>query len=184
MGRVAASRGEIRAALDELEFHWGSAYHIAVADGMYTAQRLDGKGVPLTDPFRLACCCGSRLTTRRCRCRGTCRDRPANGPATAERDPDVPGLRDAGPAAVHDLHPGTGPPGGHRIRLPGVPAAHGRVRRAAMLSGPARPGAEVHAVRYREDKPDDLARARAAVAAWRGQNPGGTSEQLVAAIGH
>ena len=53
-----------------------------------------------------------------------------------------------------------------------------------MLSGPARPGAEVHAVRYREDKPEDLARARAAVAAWRGQNPGGTSEQLAAAIGH
>ena len=53
-----------------------------------------------------------------------------------------------------------------------------------MLSGPARPGAEVRAVRYREDKPEDLARARAAAAGWRGQNPGGTSEQLVAAIGH
>jgi len=51
MGRAAASRGEIRAALDELEFHWGSAYHIAVVDGMYTARRLDGKGVPLTDPL-------------------------------------------------------------------------------------------------------------------------------------
>ena len=51
MGRAAASRGEIRAALDELEFHWGSAYHIAVADGMYTARRLDGKGVPLADPL-------------------------------------------------------------------------------------------------------------------------------------
>ena len=51
MGRAAASRGEIRAALDELEFHWGSAYHIAVADGMYTARRLDGKGAPLADPL-------------------------------------------------------------------------------------------------------------------------------------
>ena len=51
MGRAAASRGEIRAALDELEFHWGSAYHIAVADGVYTARRLDGKGAPLTDPL-------------------------------------------------------------------------------------------------------------------------------------
>ena len=51
MGRAAASRAEIRAALDELEFHWGSAYHIAVADGMYTARRLDGKGAPLTDPL-------------------------------------------------------------------------------------------------------------------------------------
>jgi hypothetical protein len=39
-------------------------------------------------------------------------------------------------------------------------------------------------VRYREDKPEDLARARAAVAVWRGQNPGGTSEHLAAAIGH
>ena len=38
-------------------------------------------------------------------------------------------------------------------------------------------------MRFREDKPGDLARARAAVAAWRGQNPGGTSEELVAAIG-
>jgi len=38
-------------------------------------------------------------------------------------------------------------------------------------------------VRYREDKPEDLARARAAVAAWRGRNPEGTSEDLVAAIG-
>ncbi len=51
MRRAAASRAEIRAALEELEFHWGSAYHIAVADGMYTARRLDGKGVPLTDPL-------------------------------------------------------------------------------------------------------------------------------------
>jgi len=51
MGRAAASRGEIRAALDELEFHWGSAYQITVVDGMYTARRLDGTGVPLTDPL-------------------------------------------------------------------------------------------------------------------------------------
>ncbi len=53
-----------------------------------------------------------------------------------------------------------------------------------MLSGPVRPGAEGRAVRYREDKPEDLDRTRAAVAAWRDQNPGGTSEDLVAAIGH
>ena len=39
-------------------------------------------------------------------------------------------------------------------------------------------------MRFREDDPKELARARAAVGAWRGQNPGGTSEQLVAAIGH
>ena len=51
MGRTAASRGQIRAALDELEFHWGSAYHIAVADGVCTARRRDGKGGTLTDPL-------------------------------------------------------------------------------------------------------------------------------------
>jgi len=38
-------------------------------------------------------------------------------------------------------------------------------------------------VRFREDNPQELARARAAVAAWRGQNPAGTAEQLVAALG-
>ncbi len=38
-------------------------------------------------------------------------------------------------------------------------------------------------MRYREDKPEDLDRARAAVTDWRGQNPGGTSEDLTAAIG-
>ena len=67
--------------------------------------------------------------------------------------------------------------------MPGLPAADGGVRRAAVLSGPARPGAGGSAVRFREDSSRELARARAAVAAWRGQNPGGTSEDLVAAIG-
>ncbi len=38
-------------------------------------------------------------------------------------------------------------------------------------------------MRFREDNSQELAGARAAVAAWRGQNPGGTSEELVAAIG-
>ena len=38
-------------ALAELEFHWGSAYHLAVIDGVYTAQRRDGKGGTLTDPL-------------------------------------------------------------------------------------------------------------------------------------
>jgi hypothetical protein len=40
------------------------------------------------------------------------------------------------------------------------------------------------AVRYREDTPGELARARAAVAAWRDRNPAGTGEDLLAAIGH
>ena len=39
-------------------------------------------------------------------------------------------------------------------------------------------------VRYREDTPGELARARAAVAAWRDRNPAGTGEELIATIGH
>lgn len=40
------------------------------------------------------------------------------------------------------------------------------------------------AVRYREDTLGELARARAAVAGWRDQNPAGTGKDLLAAIGH
>jgi hypothetical protein len=36
-------------ALAELEFHWGSAYHLAVIDGVWSARRRDGKGATLTD---------------------------------------------------------------------------------------------------------------------------------------
>ncbi|MFY9933073.1 MAG: hypothetical protein WAK82_34220 [Streptosporangiaceae bacterium] len=39
-------------------------------------------------------------------------------------------------------------------------------------------------MRYREDSPEELARARAAVAAWRDRNPAGTGDDLLAAIGH
>ena len=38
-------------------------------------------------------------------------------------------------------------------------------------------------MRYREDTPGELARARAAVAAWRDRNPAGTGEDLLAEIG-
>jgi hypothetical protein len=38
-------------------------------------------------------------------------------------------------------------------------------------------------LRFREDNPADLARARAAVTAWRDQNPAGTGDELVAAVG-
>jgi len=38
-------------------------------------------------------------------------------------------------------------------------------------------------MRFREDSPEDLARARAEVAVWRDQHPAGTGEELVAAIG-
>ena len=39
-------------------------------------------------------------------------------------------------------------------------------------------------MRYHEDTAEELARARAAVAAWRDRNSGGTAEDLTAAIGH
>ncbi len=67
--------------------------------------------------------------------------------------------------------------------MPGLRPADSRVLRAAVLSGPARPGAEVDAVRFREDDPRDMDRARTAVAAWRDENPAGTAEQLLAALG-
>jgi hypothetical protein len=38
-------------------------------------------------------------------------------------------------------------------------------------------------MRFREDSPEDLDRARAAVAAWREQHPAGTEDQLTAALG-
>jgi hypothetical protein len=38
-------------------------------------------------------------------------------------------------------------------------------------------------VRFREDKPEDLMRARREVAVWRARNPAGTPSQLVADLG-
>jgi len=38
-------------------------------------------------------------------------------------------------------------------------------------------------VRYRDDNQADLTRARTAVTAWRDQNPAGTGDELVAAVG-
>jgi hypothetical protein len=38
-------------------------------------------------------------------------------------------------------------------------------------------------VRFRDDNPADLARARSAVTAWRDQNPAETGAELVAAVG-
>ena len=52
MGRAASERlGNDAGELDELRFHWGSAYHIDAAGGVYTARRRDEKGAPLTDPL-------------------------------------------------------------------------------------------------------------------------------------
>ncbi|MGO9192426.1 MAG: hypothetical protein ACLP8X_28750 [Streptosporangiaceae bacterium] len=38
-------------------------------------------------------------------------------------------------------------------------------------------------MRFREDSPRNLDRARTTVAAWRDQNPAGTAEQLLAELG-
>ncbi len=51
MGRAAAGRLEDNGGtLDEIRFHWGSAYHLAVINGAWTARRRDGRGGTLTDP--------------------------------------------------------------------------------------------------------------------------------------
>lgn len=67
--------------------------------------------------------------------------------------------------------------------MPGVPAAVCPLRRVGVLGAAGRPGAQGRAMRYREDTPAEQARARAAVEAWRQQNPEGTAEELVGAIG-
>ena len=52
MGSAAASQpAQEVGALDELRFHWGSAYYVALVDGMWTAWRKDGRGGNLTDPL-------------------------------------------------------------------------------------------------------------------------------------
>lgn len=38
-------------------------------------------------------------------------------------------------------------------------------------------------MRFRDEKPGDLDRVRAAVAAWRDSHPAGTADDLVAAVG-
>lgn len=38
-------------------------------------------------------------------------------------------------------------------------------------------------MRFREDKPEDLQRARIEVAAWRERSPQGTADQLIADLG-
>jgi hypothetical protein len=51
MGRAAADRleGDARAP-EELEFHWGSAHHVATASAGFTVTRRDGRGTRLADP--------------------------------------------------------------------------------------------------------------------------------------
>jgi hypothetical protein len=45
------STGGFGDSLEELEFHWGSAYNIAVTGGAWTARRRDGRGDVLADPL-------------------------------------------------------------------------------------------------------------------------------------
>ncbi len=49
MGTAAASQlAEEAGTPDELRFRWGSAYYVALVDGMWTAWRKDGRGGRLT----------------------------------------------------------------------------------------------------------------------------------------
>ncbi len=50
--------------------------------------------------------------------------------------------------------------------MPSLPPTYGRVRRAAELSNPARPGAEGGAVRFREDNSQER------LLAFRAEHPG------------
>ncbi len=52
MGLAAASRaGEDAGPLEELEFHWGEAYHVGRDGGAYIARRRDGRGGTLANPL-------------------------------------------------------------------------------------------------------------------------------------
>ena len=51
MGWATSGRLESDAdELEELRFHWGSAYDIGAAGGVFTATRRDGRGGRLADP--------------------------------------------------------------------------------------------------------------------------------------
>ena len=62
-------------------------------------------------------------------------------------------------------------------------ATPGKGLTAGIRETGTRDGEAQAAVRYREDSPGELARARAAVAAWRDRNPAGTGKDLIAALG-
>lgn len=51
MGRASVGQLEGDAdAVEELGFHWGSAYHVAIASVVFTATRRDGRHSRLADP--------------------------------------------------------------------------------------------------------------------------------------
>ena len=102
---------------------------------MYTARRMDGKGVPLTDPPQKGC--GSiRLTIRRCRSLGTCRDRPETTPSLRSTTDCL----DCGmPAPPPSMTCALGrPPVRQRIRVPAcVRPTAACAARPAQQPGPA-----------------------------------------------
>jgi hypothetical protein len=52
MGRARVGQpAEEDGPLEEIRFHWGSAYDVGFEAGRWTAQRRDGKGGTLTDPL-------------------------------------------------------------------------------------------------------------------------------------
>ncbi len=52
MGRAASGRlGNDAGELDELKFHWGTAYDIAVTGGAFTVTRRTGRGGRIADPL-------------------------------------------------------------------------------------------------------------------------------------
>ncbi len=48
---MGTAAGQAAGTLDEIRFHWGEAYHLAVIDGVWTAWRRDGRGGTLEDPL-------------------------------------------------------------------------------------------------------------------------------------
>jgi len=48
-GQAAGDNGTLD--LDDLRFHWGSAYDITAAGGAWTARRRDGRGGTLAGPL-------------------------------------------------------------------------------------------------------------------------------------
>jgi len=51
MKRAASWAEDDTGTLEELEFHWGSAYDIAFTGSTWTARRRDGRGDVLADPL-------------------------------------------------------------------------------------------------------------------------------------
>ena len=51
MGRAASQPAREADTLDELRFHWGTAYDVDLIDGIWTARRKDGRSSKLADPL-------------------------------------------------------------------------------------------------------------------------------------